>query len=83
MLPHCYSYDMRKKLGDKGQHWQDSTHLNHRAHFVAAETPAVLVVKSIESRDEGLYRCRVDFIKSPTRNSLIQLTVIGKSVSLL
>ncbi|OAD57736.1 hypothetical protein WN48_01529 [Eufriesea mexicana] len=71
-----YSYDMRGKHAEKASHWNDKDHLNDRAFFRTVKEPATLNINHIEERDEGEYRCRVDFAKSPTRNARIHLTVI-------
>ncbi|XP_076183967.1 nephrin isoform X3 [Ptiloglossa arizonensis] len=71
-----YSYDMRGKHFEKPSHWNDKDHLNDRAFFRTVTDPATLNINHIEEKDEGEYRCRVDFAKSPTRNSRIHLTVI-------
>ncbi|XP_070156346.1 nephrin isoform X4 [Polyergus mexicanus] len=70
-----YSYDLRGKFSDKASHWQDKE-LNDRAFFRTTTEPATLSVNHIQQKDEGEFRCRVDFTTSPTRNSRIQLTVI-------
>lgn len=70
---------MRNKR-DKATHWKDKEFLNERAHFKPSTDPAILVVKRVEQRDEGEYLCRVDFVRSPTRNAKIYLTIIGKNI---
>ncbi|XP_015588753.1 synaptogenesis protein syg-2 isoform X3 [Cephus cinctus] len=71
-----YSYDMRGKHSEQSSHWKDKEYLNERAYFSTVTEPAALNIDHVEERDEGEYRCRVDFTKSPTRNSRIHLTVV-------
>ena len=63
------------------QHWSGDEILGQRASFRADRHPAALVVTDIKQRDEGLYRCRVDFRLAQTRNAHINLTVVGKRLA--
>jgi len=58
-------------------HWQDRDYLGDRALFRTTTEPATLSINHVQEQDEGEFRCRVDFTTNPTRNSRIQLTVIG------
>lgn len=60
-------------------HWADENVLGSKAHFYYDGNPPALRIRDIKRGDAGLYRCRVDFQKSPTRNWRINLTVLGKS----
>lgn len=39
---------------------------------------ARLVIQSLRPEDRGLYKCRTDFKKSPTKNYKRNLTILGK-----
>ncbi|CAG9130949.1 unnamed protein product [Plutella xylostella] len=45
-------------------------------YFVTMSQPSSLTVEAVQLDDEGLYRCRVDFKNSPTRNFQIRLAVV-------
>lgn len=36
-----------------------------------------LQIKEVHHSDEGVYRCRIDFFNSPTRNFRLNLTLVG------
>ncbi|ALC46414.1 CG34113 [Drosophila busckii] len=71
-----YSFDVRGRPFEKALYWSDTNSFGPRAYFVTAQQPAKLSVDNIQLDDEGVYRCRVDFQNSPTRNHRINLTVI-------
>ncbi|KAH8419175.1 hypothetical protein KR222_008061, partial [Zaprionus bogoriensis] len=71
-----YSFDVRGRPFEKALYWSDTNSFGPRAYFVTGQQPAKLSVENIQLDDEGVYRCRVDFQNSPTRNHRINLTVI-------
>nr|XP_053630671.1 kin of IRRE-like protein 3 isoform X1 [Cherax quadricarinatus] len=71
-----YSYDSRKHSLLDARNWADGKTLSGRGHFDLQSSPASLILDNVRATDEGLYRCRVDFKKSPTRNARTHLTVI-------
>jgi len=74
----CFSFDVRGRPFTKALYWTDPNAFGPRAYFVTGSKPAGLTLESVQLDDEGIYRCRVDFKNSPTRNFQINLTVIGK-----
>ncbi|XP_037072922.1 nephrin-like isoform X2 [Pollicipes pollicipes] len=71
-----YTYDARGRKTLRGAHWVDSSLDQKRVQFQPDSQPAHLRVKTVKREDQRLYRCRVDFLHSPTRNSRVNLTVI-------
>ncbi|XP_063387261.1 nephrin-like isoform X1 [Cydia fagiglandana] len=60
-------------------HWAVAGEFGARTHFVLNESDtssAHLAVDKVAHRDEGVYRCRIDYVDSPTRNYRVNLTVI-------
>uniref|UniRef100_A0A182M9C5 Ig-like domain-containing protein n=1 Tax=Anopheles culicifacies TaxID=139723 RepID=A0A182M9C5_9DIPT len=69
------NYDVRGRQFSKALYWSETSAFGPRAYFVTISKPAALSVDNIQLDDEGVYRCRVDFQNSPTRNHRINLTV--------
>ncbi|CAG9563488.1 unnamed protein product [Danaus chrysippus] len=67
-----YSFDARVS-GSTG-HWSDDT-FGDRARWVDFPSSS-LHIRDVRSHDRSIYRCRVDFHVSPTRNYRIALDVI-------
>ncbi|XP_023164952.2 nephrin isoform X5 [Drosophila hydei] len=77
-----YSVDTRDSNFAQGTHWSDETY-RERLSFHVEGRAGTLTIKSTAEDDTGEYRCRVDFQKSPTRNSKVNLTVITPPESII
>ena len=64
---------------ERDRRWHNATVFGSRVEFVPGRRPAVLTLRDLRPADQSLYKCRVDFQHSRTRNVLVNLTVIGKS----
>ncbi|KAG0419491.1 hypothetical protein HPB47_004070 [Ixodes persulcatus] len=74
-LAPIYTLDSRR--GHVGQARQSSLpEFEQRAHFNMANEPAFLQIDPVEEQDAGEYRCRVDFRKARSINTVINLKVI-------
>lgn len=80
LCPSCCSVDARDRDFGIAERWSDDTVFSNRAYFMPDKQPAELGVDHIREEDAGIYRCRVDFQIGQTRNSKVNLTVIGESV---
>ncbi|XP_030745151.1 hemicentin-1 [Sitophilus oryzae] len=75
-----YSLDARGGPLSKASHLAISDDIGRRSYFIADEEPskARLRIQSVNAADEGVFRCRVDFVNSPTRNFQVNLTLIDQ-----
>lgn len=67
-----YSYDTR--LPATSAHWVDELYIGRTLWHNVPSTG--LHIRSIQARDRAIYRCRVDFYVSPTRNYKVALDVV-------
>lgn len=72
------SFDIRDRDAKSAKRWSDETVFGNRAYFIFDKQPGQLAIQHVRDEDTGLYRCRVDFQVAQTRNSIVNLTVIGK-----
>lgn len=72
-----FSFDLRDKHSSNAKPWSSPNIFKNRATFAARKQPALLIIDMVTMEDETVYRCRVDFQNSPTRNSKVNLTIIG------
>lgn len=71
--------DARKNPLEKASHLVLSGDLGKRSYFIMDDEPskARLKIENVSREDEGAFRCRVDFVNSPTRNFKVNLTLVG------
>lgn len=77
MCLYCYSYDTRGLHSAVPKHWQDGN-LETRAFFRTMMEPSTLSIDNISEKDEGEYRCRIDYLRSSTKNLRVKLGIIGE-----
>ncbi|XP_042219761.1 protein turtle homolog A-like [Homarus americanus] len=70
-----YSLDSRSVSLEQASHWADDD-LGGRAYMRLEKSLRGLLLEEVQLKDEGEYRCRVDFLESPTRNLRVRLQVI-------
>ncbi|XP_072390735.1 neural cell adhesion molecule 1 isoform X2 [Diabrotica undecimpunctata] len=75
-----YSLDARDGPIDKASHLAMSDDLGSRSYFVTEDEPskARLRIQNVNMHDQGVFRCRVDFVNSPTRNYQVNLTLVAQ-----
>ncbi|XP_058117922.1 hemicentin-1 [Anopheles ziemanni] len=73
-----YSFDTRGPHVNSPSHWKDVAILEDRANFKTTreQSRAVLVISPVQKKDAGIFRCRVDFLLSPTKNSNVNLEIV-------
>ncbi|XP_022256692.1 synaptogenesis protein syg-2-like [Limulus polyphemus] len=70
-----YTLDSRRGNVDQA-HQSSGPQLENRAYFNMINRPAFLQLDPVKEEDAGEYRCRVDFHKARTVNTVITLKVI-------
>lgn len=79
MFEKCnYSVDIRERDISDPKRWSDETVFSNRAYFLFEKNPAELAIQNAKESDSGVYRCRVDFKIGQTKNSIINLTILGE-----
>ncbi|XP_069191365.1 nephrin isoform X2 [Procambarus clarkii] len=69
-----YSYDQRPTM--RHSSWSDGEVFGQRASYLPMEHPPVLLLSNVSTQDARLYRCRVDYHKSNSRQAWVRLSVI-------
>ncbi|XP_067143539.1 neural cell adhesion molecule 2-like isoform X1 [Centruroides vittatus] len=70
-----YSLDARRGSLSQARH-AASEEVGRRSYLIITNNPAILQLDNLSSVDEGEYRCRVDFKKARSRNSVVILEVV-------
>lgn len=74
-----YSLDARNGSLTDAVHWAVSDDLGRRTYFQVGDGHrARLKVTKVTLKDQGIFRCRVDFMDSPTRNFRVNLTLVER-----
>ncbi|CAB4060984.1 unnamed protein product [Lepeophtheirus salmonis] len=72
-----YTFDARDGGSlTSSRHYSDDTVLAQRGRMKVTSQKAILTIDPVRREDSGTFKCRTDFKKSPTKNSIINLTVL-------
>ncbi|XP_076392200.1 neural cell adhesion molecule 2 isoform X1 [Megachile rotundata] len=71
-----YSLDARGRSIAQARFWSDPYMFGERAIMRTNVESVKLEINPLETTDAGVYRCRMDYKNSPTRNHKVNLTVI-------
>ena len=63
-----------------GEHWANKDQLGDRARMRVRPGQQGLYLTRLVTEDSGLYRCRVDYKHSPSRNLRVKLDIIGQFI---
>lgn len=79
-----HSLDSRGGSLKLAAHSALASDLGQRLYFAVSDSlkESRLQIRNVQNTDGGVYRCRVDFFNSPTRNFRVNLTLIGKYLRL-
>ncbi|CAG9812938.1 unnamed protein product [Phaedon cochleariae] len=69
-----YKYDLR---GSQPVRWADSSLQNRFFLRILDDNRAAMSISPTRLGDEQMFHCRVDFLKSPTRMTRVNLTIIA------
>lgn len=69
-----YKYDVRT---DHPQHWVEPSLRDRYSLRLLDSEKAMLIVSPSHLTDEAIYHCRVDFYRTPSRITHVNLTVVG------
>ncbi|XP_042239219.1 cell adhesion molecule 4-like [Homarus americanus] len=69
-----YSYDQRPT--SRPNRWSETRVFGERASYLPLEHPPVLHLTNVTTQDAQLYRCRVDYHTSNSRQAWVRLSVI-------
>lgn len=72
-----YKYDLK---GSNPQHWSENEEKRYFLRVLENSDRAEFTISPIRLSDEDHYHCRVDFFRSPSRVTHVNLTVIGESL---
>ena len=82
-----YTYDARGKMsGGSASHYSNEDVFGSRANMRLPKAmsssseakKARLTIERLRDDDGGLYKCRTDFKRSPTKNHRMELTILGE-----
>ncbi|KAK6635963.1 hypothetical protein RUM44_001218 [Polyplax serrata] len=72
------SLDARNEPLEHATHWAMSNEFGSRSNFLIGNdsTSSRLRISKVVQSDQGIYRCRIDYNNSPTKNYKVNLTLI-------